>query len=74
MSPRTDRAAAGSRLDSGHQVCGPTIQAQEPSLFLRSWVVRHNPLPPAGDHRQGRPESRRTHRKLSLISLNRNYT
>ena len=39
MFPRTDRAAAGSRLDSGHQVCGPTIQAQEPSLFLRSWVV-----------------------------------
>ena len=39
MSPRTDRAAAGSRLNSGHQVCGSTIQAQEPSLFLRGWVV-----------------------------------
>jgi hypothetical protein len=44
MSPRTDRAAAGSRLDSGHQVCGPTIQGQEQSLFIRSWVVGHNPL------------------------------
>jgi len=68
MSPRTDRAAAGSRLDSSHHVCGPTIQAQEPSLFLRSWVVV--PLSPAGDHRQGSPGSRRTHRKLSLISVN----
>ena len=33
-------------------------------------MVRHNPLPPAGDHRQGSPESRRTHGKLSLISVN----